>query len=97
MIRNTNLVSDKEVTLDQELKDLEEIYRSTTSQLVQDINLLKKKVSNHKEPDSAGILNQKIYQEREYLQTEIISMENKQIAESIARVTHAKKIPGDSS
>jgi hypothetical protein len=71
------LVSDKEVSLDQELEDLEEIYRSTTSQLVQDISQLKKKVSTHKEPESATILNQKIYQEREYLQTEIIGMENK--------------------
>jgi hypothetical protein len=42
-----------------------------------DLNVLKKKVISHKEPESAGILNDKIYQEREYLQTEIIAMESR--------------------
>lgn len=59
--------------------------------------MLKKKISSHKEPESAEILNQKIYQEREYLQTEIIAMESRQIAESIMRVTHAKKIQAETS
>ena len=62
-----------------------------------DINVLKKRVVSHREPESAGILNDKIYQEREYLQTEIIAMESRQIAESITRVTHAKQITGDVS
>ena len=38
------------------------------------------------------ILQTKIVKEREYLQNQIIKMEIKQIAESITRVTHAKKI-----
>jgi hypothetical protein len=59
------------------------------------MNQLKKKVIIHKEPESKRILEDQIHQERSYLQNQIIQIEMKQIAESITKVTHAKKISGD--
>lgn len=53
---------------------------------------LRKNIQGSKEPPSTQILQDKSHKEREYLQKLIIQMEIKQIAESITRVTHAKKI-----
>lgn len=46
----------------------------------------------YKEPEAITVLEQKIHQERVYLQNQIIQIEMKQIAESITRVTHARKM-----
>lgn len=61
------MVSDKEVSIDQEIKNLEALYEETRNDLMDDIDTLKKRVTQYKEPESAEILNEKIYQEREYL------------------------------
>lgn len=58
---------------------------------------LQKKIVSYKEVDSVRILESKIDQERTYLQNSIIENEIKQIAESITRVTHAKKISSSGS
>lgn len=59
------------------------------------MNQLKKKTVTHSEPESVQILDTQIEQERIYLQNQIIQIEMKQIAESITRVTHAKKISAE--
>jgi len=58
---------------------------------------MKKRVAGNQEPSSVGILENQIDQERTYLQNQIITIELKQIAESITRVTHAKKISAQKS
>lgn len=82
----------KDATIDEELEELEKIYEETQKQIRFDMNQLKKKAVTHKEPEAVAILESLISQERTYLQNQIIQIEMKQIAESITRVTHAKKV-----
>lgn len=82
----------REASIDEELEELERIYEETQQRIKFDMSQLKKKVVAHKEPPAVSILESLISQERTYLQNQIIQIEMKQIAESITRVTHAKKV-----
>lgn len=84
-----------EASIDQELETLEQIYKETQDKIAFDMKQLQKKVVAHTEPEAVRILDTQIEQERIYLQNQIIQIEMKQIAESITRVTHAKKISAD--
>lgn len=57
-----------------------------------DLKNLRHEVENYTQPESEQILANKIDEERRYIQEQLIVMEVKQIAESITRVTHAKRI-----
>lgn len=91
------LKNKKMVSIDQEIASLEALYNQTSKEVSQDLGLLRKRVNIHREPDSVEVLETQIAREREYLQNQIIEMELKQIAESITRVTHAKKIQQEKS
>lgn len=82
----------REASIDEELEELERIYEETQQRIKFDMSQLKKKVVAHREPAAVSILESLISQERTYLQNQIIQIEMKQIAESITRVTHAKKV-----
>ena len=58
---------------------------------------LKQKIGRDNETEAERILEQNIENERSYMQNQIIQIEMKQIAESITRVTHAKKLAVDPS
>ena len=66
--QNSETANLKEVSIDDEIKNLECIYASTQSQLKNDFNLLQSNIVNYKEPESINILDRKIDKEREYIQ-----------------------------
>jgi hypothetical protein len=85
-----------EPSLDNEIESLMKVYENTQKEIRKDLKALGKNVSSYTEPEAVNILDTKIDHERIYLANIIIENEMKQIAESITRVTHAKKISNDS-
>lgn len=57
----------KEVSIDEEIRNLERIYSETESNIQNDYKVLINNVLNHKEPESLNILDEKIDKEREYI------------------------------
>jgi hypothetical protein len=92
---NSSVSKQKKTEIDEEIETLEALFSHNRDIINFETNQLKKRVAVYKEPDSVKILDTKIDRERTYIQNSIIQMELNQIAESITRVTHAKKIMND--
>ena len=78
--------------IDLELKQLEAELELTQKCVESDLHQLKRKITTYQEPASAKMLQAEIQKECDYLVNQIIHIEMNQIAESITRVTHARKV-----
>ena len=80
------------MSVDGEIEDLEALLTQTTGELRTGLADLLKKIDKFEAPQSERLLEQRVDDERAYISHQIILLELKQIAESITRVTHVKRI-----
>lgn len=82
--------------VDAEIEDLEALLTQTTGELRTGLGNLLKKIDKFQAPQSEVLLERRAADERAYISHQIILLEVKQIAESITRVTHVKRINSSS-
>ena len=80
------------MSVDTEIEDLEALLTQTTGELRTGLADLLKKIDKYEAPQSETLLEKRVDDERAYISHQIILLELKQIAESITRVTHVKRV-----
>ncbi len=81
-----------EISIDAELAKLEREHEKAVQESLEGLEDLKYSILEYEEEESLRILREKYDKEKEYLQSTIIMMELKQLAESIQIITHRQKI-----